>query len=478
MRLAAVALIVFLSSVPDMAIAKSNDKQSLIDRVALAYSDDGFQSVSSIEIVDHGFFSEEDYGFHPGLFEYDKRSTALILDLKNKLGSYDYRIAGDRFGYHNRIVSRSGRFFGVNYALETFAPEPYENYYQAFGSAMRTSDTILAFLLKQYAERSKIHGRSQYLGRNHTVIEFDFPEAGNALIYIDDNTGLISRMDRYLGDGPRLTYLWSDPQTKTGLTYAKTLQLHVDDHLELIVTDRTLRVNVADEESFKIDPRIKEAPPLAQVGQASHQQLGPNSYLTGLDGIYSVFADAGDYIIAAGLNDGFADRFEHFSRSIGQQKPLAYAVSTQHAGPHIGGIPEAVMLGATIIAPESHLEDFNRRFPEMASANKVIALNDRLELGPMEIYSVTTTSSDYLSLVYIPDAKTIYQTDSYNSIYTSAPGFAGIGGVALLEEIKRLGIKADTIAFVYNPTPEPFSNLEKAVQRFIENPCFKSRPIC
>jgi len=235
-RLVQACAITILCPIETTAYAQSESANILAEKIVAAYGGDKIRSLQSIRLQDDGLYSEYKYGYTPNLYEYDRRTGDLELDLENQRGSYDYRVAGDRFGYHNRTVSAEDGIAHIVYAMKLYEPAAYDSFYQAFGAPIRTSDTLIAHLIARNPSGLKKIGVSSYFGRNHVTASFDFPGSDPVELYIDAHTGFISRMDRKLSEDNKLTYLWSDHKWYDGLTFGSLYQLHFNDHLESVVT--------------------------------------------------------------------------------------------------------------------------------------------------------------------------------------------------------------------------------------------------
>jgi len=452
--------------------------ETVVALIVDAYGGEQLQDLRSFRLRDEGLYSEYKYGFTPDFYEYDRQSIDLEVDLKAERGSYDYRVTGDRFAYHNRNVTMGEKIVSVSYALKSYETDAYPSFLSAFGAPMRRSDTMIAWWIAQSTDKFDVTGTSRYLGRDHIVGTFELPGLSAAELHIDAKTGFITRMDRKLGDNEKLTYLWSDHKHADGIAYGSLFQIHFNDHLEAVVTDRQIEPNRDMMNAYDINPSIVQEPDRTDANITSHKVLSDNVFLSGMDGSYSLFVNAGDYIIAAGTTGGFKDRYEHFSESSGIDKPLRYVIATQHAAKHIEGLIEASVLGATIVIPRPHISTIKDFLFSDSDGVKFEALDKFLSLGPVEIHDITTTHADHIPLVYIPEIKVIYQADSYGNSYVDAPGFAGIGGVTLKNEIDRLGLDVREILFIYNPESGRYSDFEKAVENFIPRPCFEKRDIC
>ncbi|WP_379552448.1 hypothetical protein ACRAQ7_06835 [Erythrobacter sp. W53] len=450
----------------------------IANKIVTAYGGEKLRDLRSIRIQDDGLYSEYQYGFTPNFYEYDVRTTDLEIDFASLRGSYDYRLTGDRFAFHNRTLSLPDGIAHISYAMRNYEPSAFENFYQAFGASMRTSDTLIAKLIALNPEGVTAIRRSSYLGREHHIAQFDFPGSSPVELYVDANTGFLTRMNRQMSGPAKLTYLWSNHARDEGLVYGTLFQLHVDDHLEAVVTRRRLTANMVTASAFRIDSGISREPDRLEMGGPSDRALSDTVHLTGQDGSYSLFIDAGDHIVAVGTTRGFRERFERYSAARGHTKPLKYAVAAQHAAPHLSGISDAVALGARIIAHASHAETIARTIGAAAAELQIIALDSFMQIGEVEIHAVVTTHAEQLALVYLPEIRAVYQTDSYGNSYGDAPGFAGIGGVTLKSEIDRLKLDVETILFVYSPWPDSYSNFGEAVERYVERPCYSTRAMC
>ncbi|MEM6901063.1 MAG: hypothetical protein AAF583_15000, partial [Pseudomonadota bacterium] len=223
-----------LSPVAFSASAQTQASRAVADHITEAYGGQKLFSLRALRIIDDALYSEYKYGFTPDFYEYDRSQSDLVVDFETSSGSFDYRVAGDRFAYHNRNLTTEDGIISVSYALGTFEPNAFESFIDAFGAPMRRSDTVIAYWIGQTPGELHVTGTSRYYGREHWVAEFDLPVGRKSTLFIDQSSGLITRMDRELWNGTVLRTVWADHAISDGITYASFVQVHYGDHLERV----------------------------------------------------------------------------------------------------------------------------------------------------------------------------------------------------------------------------------------------------
>jgi glyoxylase-like metal-dependent hydrolase (beta-lactamase superfamily II) len=134
-------------------------------------------------------------------------------------------------------------------------------------------------------------------------------------------------------------------------------------------------------------------------------RISDSAYHIGQNGGFSIFVDVGDYIVAAGGYPGLNARFDRFKEETGIHKPLKYQVITHHHADHLGGVNEALELGATLVTVAENVETIRDATDREIADNQFLNVDHRLTLGSgrqsVEIYEVSTIHAASFLVTYV-----------------------------------------------------------------------------
>ena len=365
----------------------------------------------------------------------------------------------------------------INYNANTYQPGAGADYYAAFGAVIRVTDTLLAYELSKQTENIEYKGESAYQGRPHELIEFTMPSSPPVTLHVDSESGLISKMTRETGFGP-LTYQFHNHTTASGVGYASSFEFYVGSDVNILTLSRDVSVNTVRNNVFQIDRGIAEEPTRIDTSEMTVDEIGDGVHLAGTGNAYTVFVDAGDHIIGVGGYAGLSDRFTAYREAAGHEKPLRYQVATHHHTDHLGGIADAFALGATFVTPANAVANLNTAAGETIPEDRIMVIDGKAELGPVEVYDISTNHAESYALAYIPGAKAAFQADHYNGTYPDAPSLAGTSSVHLKNAIDDLGIDVDVLLSAHGRKASAWSDFEAAVAAYDPRPCASNRAIC
>ena len=348
---------------------------------------------------------------------------------------------------------------------------------------IRVTDTLLAHQLSENAETAELAGTSTLFGRPHELITFEMPQSPPLTLHVDSETGLISKMSRETGFGP-LSYEFSDHTTAGGVAYASNFEFFVGKDPNIITVSRTVTPNAVRASVFRIDRGVEQEPARVDTTEMTVEEIAEGVHLAGqgpqgAPNAYTAFIDAGDHVIAVGGYVGLQGRVDAYREVAGHEKPLRYQIVTHHHTDHLGGMADALALGATFVTPSNAVGNLNTAAGEEVPGDRLMLLDEKMTLGPVEIYDIWTNHMESMALVYIPSAKAVFQADHYTGLYEGdAPSPAGLGTVLFKQAVDDLGLDVETVLSAHGRKPVPWSELEAAVAAYDPDPCPTNRAIC
>ncbi len=452
-------------------------EDALIAKVVDAYGGDKLTSLKSIRIQDSYKNAFPGQGYTPGFVEFTALAQDAQLDLVNKRGSVEAWASNWNGAFHVRTVTDDDGVDTINYLSNTYQPAAFADYYAAYGAVIRVTDTLLAFELSNNAESAEYAGASTYLGQPHEMITFEMPSSPPVTLHINADTGLISQMTRATGFGA-LSYQFRDHAKSGGVTYARDFEFFVGPDVNILTLSRDVTVNRVRSNSFSIDRGISEEPARVDTSEMTVEEIAEGVHHVGTGNAYTVFVDAGDYLIAAGGYAGLSNRLEAYRETIGNEKPLQYQIVTHHHTDHLGGMGDALELGVTFVVPQNAVDNLRTAAGGEITDDRLQILDEKRTIGPVEVYDIWTSHAESYGLVYIPSSKAVFQVDHYNGVYEDAPSPAGIGAVTLKDAIARLGLDVETVLSGHGRIAESWANFEAAVANYDPSPCPTGRAIC
>jgi len=452
----------------------------------VAYADEATDAVIEKLVEGYGgaqFENDVVYGSGSGqgyladFSDYNMSKKETLIDFKNQRGSEETYANPGHFFFHNRATSTKDGIVEIDYVRGTVQSEnSFENYYQSMGPIIRSTDTFLAQELYLHPDRIKAVADVVYLGRDHHVVTYELPESPELKIYINAETGLISRMARQTPFGD-LNYLFKDYKSAKGIRYAADYQFFVGDRVNYHYRRRA-RVNDVRSREFELDKGLRSEPERVDGAEMSVDMLADGIHLVGQRGAYSLFADTGANIVGVGAYAGLTERFEAYQEETGTPKKLRNHVVTHHHSDHIGGAGEGYALGAMLLMPADTVVPVKAAIEGPTSESRLQAVSAKQTLGPFELYPFTTGHAAENLLVYVPSAKAIFQADHYGSAYKDEVGNLNENAVMFHDAVKALGLDVDILLSAHGRKQESWAAFSKAVDERQPFSCFKSRKIC
>ncbi|WFL77513.1 hypothetical protein P7228_00165 [Altererythrobacter arenosus] len=458
-------------------------EDAVIAQVTEAYGGSDLTDMQSIRVRDHYKTAFPGQGYTSRMVEFTHLKQDAQLDLANQRGSVEGWSANWNFTFNTRTVSAGDDIAIVNYISGDYQPAAFADYFAAYGAVIRVTDTLLAYHLAKSADSATHKGTAMYLGRPHAMIEFQLPSSPPLTLYVDQETGLISKSERVTPFGS-LTYTFGNHATQGGVSYARDFEFFIGDDVNLLSLSREISVNGVDPAIFAIDSGIVAEPARLDQAEMTTDEIAAGVHLVGQGpqggaAAYTTFVDAGDHLIAVGGYAGLQARYDAYKEATGSTKPIRYQVVTHHHTDHLGGMADALGLGAIFVTPENAVANVRTAAGADIPEDRLMVLDGSMTLGPVQIYDVATNHMESMALVYIPAASAIFQADHYTGLYEgAAPTPVGAGTVYLKNHIEALGLDVATILSAHGRKAVTWEEFSAAVAGYDGQPCKSGRPIC
>ncbi|MFQ3243598.1 MAG: glyoxylase-like metal-dependent hydrolase (beta-lactamase superfamily II) [Arenicella sp.] len=476
-----VSLLTLLAVSSNSIAGEKEDK--LIEKLSEAYGGEALTSLSSYKIVDHFLAPTSGQSHSPSLMEVSSSKQVLQVDLKNNRAIYDTWNQGRSGAFQGSIISDGEKAYTINYPAGTYGDANNADPHVFAGGSMRTSGTVLAYELTKAGDKAVLKEDVSFMNRPHHVLTMPFLSSSDLNLYIDAQTSLISKMVREnpaLGD---LSYVYSG-HTKIGeLVSATSINFFIDGQPNLISTKHALTFNQPlDPSSVTLPSDLKAEGQRIDASEMVINKISDGVYHIGQNGGFSLFADTSIGTVAAGGYAGLTARLKNFAKASGRFKPLSHQIVTHHHSDHIGGLGEAVQLGARLVTVDHNVETIKQSITPEPADTVFYRSGPRTTLGDgrnrIEVYEVSTSHAASFLVMYAPAEKTVFIADHYGSPFAKGLPNASLSSVEMFNPLKNLDIDIEKIATAHNARIFSMKELTDSSGAFKEVVCSASRPVC
>jgi glyoxylase-like metal-dependent hydrolase (beta-lactamase superfamily II) len=411
-------------------------------------------------------------------FEGGSFSETLLVDLENNRLRLDQEFDGFGFDGNNTIAIVDGAGNAYDNRARTVTPIPAEQAtQQQFIQYHRRLPNLLLRQALNNANSLRYLGEDQFEGRRQEVVTFVMPDTQQVALYIDSDTGLVSKYELIFVDSltgeEASEIIFSDYQKvgnyqvprrwrnrlagEVSADYAATVELNP------AITDESFRVAAAGYTQVEpvpatLDEKVEK---LADGVYVIQNVAGQNQNTLAVG-----FADYVAAIEAPGSSDG-ADAVIKRIKELFPGKPIRYVAMTHHHGDHIGGMRSFIAEGATVITTAANRPVIE----EMAAAKQ----NDRLSREPgkpqfllvgngRRVLEDKTRRIEFIDIgpnphahemliAWLPAEKVVFQGDLFFVPNNDAPfGPPQPSTASFAMKLKDLGLPVERIAAVHGDT--------------------------
>lgn len=427
------------------AATVSAQEDAVIAKVVAAYGGKALINAENISIYNNAKRLYREQGQSAHFTEVFQRNVSFTIDFINRrknLTEWESKERGDRL---TQMVfdGSNGRSYDLYH--HTYTENNGVNYSNLGSHIIRSHDTLLAHTVWHNKDSVTYVEEAMFRAEPHEKLLLVMGAGVELTLFINKNTGLISKMTRendYVG---QLTYVFSNYQKTDGVTYASDFQLNIAGEPEVISTSRNIKVNHSLESVFAKPQSFTKRGDIIDTSKMKVWVMDQGVYYVGQGHRFSLFIDSGKYFVAAGGNSGLKARFEALLKATSVDKPLKYQVVTHHHSDHLAGMNDAADLGAIFITVADHITALQNAISQPLPKNRFLLVNEKSEYGGgiAKIHYMSSTHSKHNLLLYAPRAKVMFTADHFSSdLKTELPN-PDKGTVILRNEImsKQLDIE-------------------------------------
>ena len=483
--------IVFMFSFFFLAAAANAQEQpenqeklsALIDTVAEAYGGSALMGIRNYQITEHYIAPAAGQSWTPELVNIGRTNQNFVHDVESGNVYFENWFMG-RGGVFPTVTIVNGEdAWSVNIQTSRYGDAASADPYTIAGGTMRTTDTLLVReLLKSQADAEYL-GDAVFLNRPHEMIKIPFPQSPDLTLYFDAETGMLNRMTRENPQIGLLDYVFQGHYSRNGITRAARTDFFVAGDANLIGAQREIRFNEdIDAATFALPAGLEQEGARIDGTQLTVNRLASNVYHIGQNAGYSIFVDTGSEIIGCGGYPGITQRLAKFREESGSHRPLRYQVVTHHHQDHLGGINEALELGATLVTVGNNIEPITEAVTAAPESGRFLTVNGRMTLGSgdgrVELYDVSTIHSVSNLLFYVPSSRTVFMADHFASPYEKGTPAANRNTMSMSEALEPLDLNFNKIVTAHGARVFSARDFSNSVKAFRDYDCPDDRPLC
>lgn len=451
--------------------------QAVVDRLINGYGGAAFVNLEAVTITSDLRYGWLGQGQYPDYTDLDPMRKIYEVNLKKGWGSEE--AWGNSGGYAERVFYAGEGQYTINLHTRTYEHDPEANFYSHFGGEIRATDTLLAYDLMKHRETAELVGEQMFWGAMHDLITYDMPGTGiNPEIWVNRETGHISKMRRNVPDAFLINYVFANFQQADGITFADDFELYIDDKLVEYAKSRDMTVGKINDAIWSVGDGVTDQGETIESGEMVVDKISETVDLVGQFGAWTAFVDAGDHVIALGGYGGLGERLAAYRGARGD-KPLKYLVLTHHHLDHVEGAADALEAGAQLIGPEvarANLEDVTDK--TLSDTEFMAVTQDKVALGPVELHRIYTSHVSEFILPYVPSIGLVYDEDHYFSARKDVASPINRNGMSLISEIERIGLQPQLLATAHSRKVESWPAIKEMAAKHVPGLCPLKRKIC
>jgi glyoxylase-like metal-dependent hydrolase (beta-lactamase superfamily II) len=310
-----------------------------------------------------------------------------------------------------------------------------------------------------------------------------FPLSADLTLYIDAQTSLISKMTRNNPQFGDLDYVFSGHEKRDGIYYATEMNFFIAGVPNLLSTYRNASFNFdVPEDTFSLPPGLSAEAERIDTSEMLVNKVSDRVFHIGQSGGFSIFIDTSAGIVAAGGYAALSARFDRFKEESNIHKPLAYQVVTHHHSDHIGGMGEAISLGAQLVTVDDNVQTIKDAVTPAPVDRDFLKTASRVTFGEgrnrVEVYEVSTIHAARFLVTYVPSEKMVFIADHMGSPFAQGTPVANAGTVDMLSALEGLDIDIRKIATAHNARIFSMQDMRDSVANYTPGECAGKRPVC
>lgn len=374
---------------------------------------------------------------------YDKGQGANLqaIDLENRVYFSHNTGEGGGYVFDQGVIINGEDSWQLNHRAGTAAPISEPDFDTQSGPFIRVTPPLLIKQLQARAGQSNWLGEVNIDGKMHDVVTLVMAVGPVLSLYIDQQSHMLTRMERVLPPFGQVEYQFTDYQEIGGIPFNQSFMLFVngEENLDIDIMETKINVPVSDYAQL---PESLQKVAAVTPDDMSIKEVAENVYLAGGNGTYTLFAVQPDSVVAVGGTLIVPEAVKLLREKV-TDLPISHGVLTHHHSDHVPGAATYAEMGATLVTFAE-----NESVVRKAAGNEIVKLSffeGEMSLGSgparVELYNIgPTPHAENILIAWLPEQKLIFEADHFPQPANGVIPPAVPATVAFAAALDRLGL--------------------------------------
>jgi hypothetical protein len=455
-------------------------KGDVLAKVASAYDEKTLTNLTAITLVDYRknvFSKQSSPAAGPELWRFNEE---LTIDFENeKKALVSWRVNSTNKDLEKYIADKnSGRVYDILHGK--YNDDDWYNFINLGGAVERSSDTLIAKKLLSKNSTFRLVGEVQYRGQAHYQIAVKVSGQRESQIYINKQSGLITKVSRTHPELGTLNYIFSNHNKVGNTSFARDMDFSVGDTPRTISTYRDIELNPNLSDKLAVPQGFSSWGSPLEVANMYNNKIADKVYHVGKNSSRTMFIDAGKYFISVGGNGAINENFTSLQNQLNTKKPLGFVVLTHHHRRQLNMLAPALKLGAKIITVASNLPAIKGKLDRKLDENNFVLVNKSKELlgGNIQIFDIATAHADQNLIVYLKKEKVIFAEHHYETLYKKGNPRSFNNMLTFANKIEELGLDVSRLLDGSSPRVLSIDEFNNTIDTYISPFCPQGYNVC
>lgn len=462
-------------------VSAGEKEDALIAKTVAAYGGEKLVGLQTLRLTDHyrRFLSGQNYSFSE--VDVITYRADVFIDFPNQRKEMHFvgGPADDFYAQHHIFDGNVGYF--IDHATKSYSVSQGTRFSSSDRNISYRLDTVLAKLLSVATENATYEGEVLYKGNMLQKIRFQPAGYPQLTLYVDKETGLITKMSRpHWLPNTEFVYLYTDHTERDDLMFAADVYVMKGGQPETVTLQREVQMDPDLSNAFQLPNGLSESGKTLSFESMSVKEVSDNVYLAGQGWGFSLFADIGDYFVGMGGYERLKERLAAVQDFVGTKKPLKYQVVTHHHVDHLGGMQEAADLGATFVSVQDHVPAIKARIATEVEDSRFIIIDGHGSVADdaVQLVDVPNGHSSHHLISYIPAARLAFTEDLFYSRQETGAPVGSASLKAYKQAIERHAFDVDRFAAAHSGRLLTKADMEEALNNIPVEVCPADWSIC
>jgi glyoxylase-like metal-dependent hydrolase (beta-lactamase superfamily II) len=399
---------------------------------------------------------------------YDRGSATNFnaIDLENNVFVTRNQGSGGGYEFNQGVIINGDDSWQLNYLSGTAAPLAEPDFDTQSGPFIRVTPALLMRQLHERRAQSNWLGEVEVDGRMHDVITLVMAVGPALGLYIDQESHMLTRMERVLPPFGQIEYRFLDYAEIDGIAFNQSFKLFANGEDNLVIEVKETRLNAPLDDYLRVPEGLQKVAAITP-DEFKSNEIDEGVFLIGGNGTYALFVEMEDHVIAIGGTQTVPAAIEEMRKQV-PDKPVRYGVLTHHHNDHTPGAAAYAAEGATIVTFAQN-EALVREASGVENAklefvDKKLTLSDGTRT--VELYNIgPTPHAENILIAYLPEQRIIFEADHFPQPASGVIPPAAPATRAFAEALAELDLDYGKLVGAHSPRIAGPADVEAALRR-------------